>query len=70
MLGYFFMNRELKHNSDLLVTESYLIQVRGFPEESVDLIPPFFLRHPREYMPMALPPSYRQHCVEHGVRNI
>ena len=43
MLGYFFMNRELKHNSDLLVTESYLIQVRGFPEESADLIPPFFL---------------------------
>ena len=42
MLGYFFMNRELKHNSDLLVTESYLIQVRGFPEESADLIPPFF----------------------------
>ena len=70
MLGYFFMNRELKHNSDLLVTESYLIQVRGFPEESVVLIPPFFLRYHRQCKPMALLSSYQQHCVEHGVRNI
>ena len=40
--AYFIMDRELKYYNYLLVTESYLIQVRGFPEESADLIPPFF----------------------------
>lgn len=68
--AYFIMDRELKHYNYLLVTESYLIQVRGFPEESDLLIPPFFLRHHRQCKPMALPSSYQQYCVEHGVRNI